>query len=472
VSPPPRPGRRADAATGAGRVPGTPVSVGSGFDALPNAHPVLSPSDSTGALGDSWYLTAVNVSTSVYDLSGTPQFAPLRLRSLGGVLPRGAFEFDPKVVYDQYDDHFVLAFLANERATRFRKSWIVIATVPDAGADDPDNWCVTRIAGDQFRADGRQWADYPGLGYDADRVILTTNQFGFSRGYAGAQIVSFRKADLYDCDAGLSGTVFGGRQTRNPDGSKSFTVQPAQTVGGVAPDVQYLAEFEYKKKEGDRLVLFRIRSTSSGLALSSVQKRVDTARLAFLGTQKGSSSTDALWDAGDLRLVNAEYDADLDRLFTAHTVRKNIPPSRYPESATRWYEIRPGGMLPDSDVTREGVIGTSLRDYGWPVIATDSAGNAFITYSRAGVKGGGEYLSAWVAEVSPSSAVSEALLKAGEATYDFAPGPERWGDFNGIDRDPANGSRVATINQYAVDDGGGGGVTELWQQWVNVVTHA
>jgi hypothetical protein len=478
VSPPARPGLtstprvESGAAQPDGRVPGTPVSVGSGFDGLPNADPALAPSDSTGALGDSWYLTAVNVSTTVYDPSGTPQFAPRRLRSLGGVLPTGAFEFDPKVVYDQYDDHFVLAFLANERPRRFRKSWIVIATVADVDANDPNSWCITRIAGDQYRADGRQWADYPGLGYDADRITLTTNQFEFGHGYAGAQVVSLPKADLYDCDAGLSGGVFGGAQTRNPDGSRSFTIQPAQTVGGAAPVVQYLVEFEYRKRSGDKLVVFSIRSTPSGLALATVQKRVDTARVAFLGTQKGSRSTDALWDAGDLRLINAEYDADLDRIFTSHTIRKNIAPSAYPESAARWYEIRPGATLRASDVTREGVIGTSLRDYGWPVVATDIAGDVFITYSRAGVKGGGEYLSAWVAEVTPSSGVSETLLRAGEATYDSAPGPERWGDFNGIGRDPSDGSRVAAVNQYAADDGGSAGVTARWRQWVNLVTHA
>lgn len=473
ISPPrrPIPAVSTPDASAASVTPRTPVTVGAGFDALRNARPATAPSDSTGALGDSWYMTAVNVSTAVFDRAGVRRTPPIRLRTLGDVLPRGAFDFDPKVVYDQYDDHFVLAFLALDSATRFRKSWIVLATVADAVADDPGRWCVTRIAGDQYKRDGRQWADYPGIGYDADRVTISTNQFDFPRGAAGTQIVSFPKADLYDCDAGLSGKVFGGRRTRNPDGSRSFTLQPAQTVGGVAPDVQYLVEFEYDRRTGRKLVVFRIQRTSSGLDLSKAQRRVRPARMAFLGTQRARrASPDTLWDVGDLRLVNAQYDADLDRLYTAHTVRKNVPPSRYIESATRWYEVRPAGKLSRSRVTRDGVLGTSLRDYGWPVVATDAGGNAYVTYSRAGAPGPGEYLSAWVAEVRPSGAVSETLLKAGEGTYDAAPGPERWGDYNAIGRDPSNGARVATVNQYAVDDGGGG-ATARWRQWVNLVTH-
>jgi hypothetical protein len=102
-------------------------------------------------------------------------------------------------------------------------------------------------------------------------------------------------------------------------------------------------------------------------------------------------------------------------------------------------------------------------------VATDTSGNLFIAYSRAGFQGGGgEYLSAHVAEVAPGGAVTDALLKSGEATYNFGPGPERWGDFNGIDRNPSNGAQVATIDQYAIDDGGGS-LTQLWQQWVNLV---
>jgi hypothetical protein len=121
-------------------------------------------------------------------------------------------------------------------------------------------------------------------------------------------------------------------------------------------------------------------------------------------------------------------------------------------------------------VTRSGVIGTSLRDYGWPVVATDALGDLFITYSRAGSRAGGEFLSAWAAEVRPSDAVSEVLLKAGEATYDFGPGLERWGDYNGISRDPADGTLIATVNQYAIGDGGDS--TRLWRQWVDVVHDA
>lgn len=49
------------------------------------------------------------------------------------------------------------------------------------------------------------------------------------------------------------------------------------------------------------------------------------------------------------------------------------------------------------------------------------------------------------------------------------PGPERWGDYNGLSRDPVNGGFVAVVNEIAVADGGG--ATDDWQQVVHVVGH-
>ena len=79
-----------------------------------------------------------------------------------------------------------------------------------------------------------------------------------------------------------------------------------------------------------------------------------------------------------------------------------------------------------------------------------------------------EYLSAWVAQVRPGRrAASTQLLQAGTARMEALPGVERWGDYNGIARDPVGGAFVATFNQVAQ---GAGRVTDVWQQVVHLVT--
>ena len=54
-------------------------------------------------------------------------------------------------------------------------------------------------------------------------------------------------------------------------------------------------------------------------------------------------------------------------------------------------------------------------------------------------------------------------LRAGSATYDASNGPERWGDYTAINRDPLDGQFLATSNQYA-------GSSAQWQQFISTVT--
>lgn len=442
-----------------------------GFDAI-FEQIGTTPADPTGAVGTDFYVTAVNSHVAVYDRTGTEVVAPTRLRTLGGVLPAGAFDFDPKVIYDAYDDHFVLAFLA----ANSMHSWVVVAAIPGATADVPGTWCVTRLGGDQTADDGKQFADYPGLGYTADRVTLTTNQFDFATLsiFETAQILSLRKSQLYDptCAASLVPKVFAHKATRQPDGAQAFTIQPAQTYGGVEPTTQFMASFAFSSNiSGKKLVVWRLKTASGTLKLAKGFVSVGTAKIPPWGTQGGGSTSTAntFWDTGDLRLVNAAYDADVGTLYTAHAVEHDFSASTdsYVESGVRWYEIDPANTLSASGVLRKGLIGESRRDLAWPAIVPDSAGVLHLTYSQASAPLS-EYLSAYAATVQPAATgFAAALLHAGEARYEASTGPERWGDYNAASRDPLDGTYVALVNQYPVSDGVGS--TLLWQQWVELV---
>jgi hypothetical protein len=175
---------------------------------------------------------------------------------------------------------------------------------------------------------------------------------------------------------------------------------------------------------------------------------------------------DFWWDAGDFRLVNAFYDADRNSLYAAHTVRKNFKPDigfdGYIEAAARWYEVSPAGALGSSEIVRKGVIGEPDVEVGWPVVATDELGNLFVTYSRASFTFD-EFLSAWIASVPRGATrASEQVLVAGGDLYDVSRGPERWGDYNAIGRDPTLGTVMFAINQYAT-------VNNRFQQSVHTV---
>ncbi len=452
----------------------------------------IAPSDTTGAGGAAHVMTAVNVSYAVYPrstLTDPPAVVPPlvsgTLESLFPGLQAGAFVFDPKVVYDHYTGRFILAFLSGHGrpfTPGTESSRLLVVSIPDATASDQSTWCLRDINADQMRGDGKQFGDYPGLGFDRNFVYVTTNQFDFGRTeqFRYSQIMAIGKTRLNTCAGTLKLRSFGRRETSDPSGAPAFTIQPAVTESELGlGDVEYFASFQESSCGflcGKRLTIWRVKKAGRGLDLATDEVNVPPGRMAPLGTQRDGSPMcnpiEHCWDAGDLRLVTAFYDADRDRLYTAHAVRSDIAPGDgYIEAAIRWYEIDPS-PIKRSHVTRTGIIGESGRDSGWPSIATDNGGNLFVNFNRAGAPVPGEYLSSAVATIPPGSTVPSAtlILVPGEALYvDETGRPQRWGDYTAVNRDPLDPFDIWTVNQYARSDGVPPS-TNLWQQVVNRVS--
>jgi hypothetical protein len=173
---------------------------------------------------------------------GTALLAPTDLQDpVPGLL---GLKFDPTVVFDQYTDAFVLAFIVRRPLTQ--ESWIVVTTIPDATAADRSTWARPRSA----------------------------------------------------------------------------ATAPAETV-------------------------WRLREASRGPTLRRSAIAVGRERIAPFGTQAGGSTAtrDTWWHPGDLRLVNAFHDADLDRVYAAHILFGDLQPDRItrgsPEAAIKWYQVHP-----------------------------------------------------------------------------------------------------------------------------------
>ncbi|HYY08900.1 MAG TPA: hypothetical protein VFA25_09895, partial [Actinomycetota bacterium] len=241
------------------------------FDGVPEVV-TLSPGDPTGALGVSYHLAAVNVQMNFYDRLGTKLFAnPKRLRSLDTQLPAGVDDFDPKIFYDSYRQTFVLAFASASDT----KSFLSLVVIPEGSENDPSQWCTVHMAGDQVTGNGKQLADYPMLGFTEDRVTLTTNQFDYTfapsiGNFRYAQILSFRKGELYDCSVPVVHIkVFSRNQTKDPDGSRAFTISPAISIGG-SPTNQWMVSIDFNGSNG-KVILWRLRVVKGILRLDRTQ---------------------------------------------------------------------------------------------------------------------------------------------------------------------------------------------------------
>lgn len=427
------------------------------FDGLGNLNG-LSPGDPTGAGGDSHVVVAVNTSVAVYSRMGVLEAGPFNLEdTVPGSL---SFVFDPKVVYNQFTDQFVLVFLGINDRFSPSVSRIYVVSMPDATAATPATWCAREVDGDQQSGDGMQWADYPGVGYDQDRVYVATNQFGSVSGWFGAQIIALDNAGLTNCASPFTYEAFSTQETLLKDGRRSQSLQPA-TTDGLTPSPAYVLGFDARcprgRCEGDRFELFSITDTGPSLALKS--KYIDAKHVEMAsGTQKGFrlSDADSRWDTGDIRITNAFYDADRNELYAAHSIAKDLNKGDgYVEAVAKWYEFTPGTPLNSSVLNRFGRVGQAKKDAGWPWVVTDSDGVLYVNYARAsGVKGAKEFLGAWVANVQPATKAPSGsiIYGAGTGPYDPYFGPERWGDYAGGNRDPVTAGRVWLVNMTATSN--------------------
>ena len=166
--------RRSGGASRPAASPLAPVVAVPAFDGVADqAGNPVSPGDPTGALGVDYHLAAVNIRMAFFDRAGLALDPPRLLESLDVALPGAAESFDPKVVYDPYRQHFVLVFLS---ATD-NQTFISVVVIPEGSEDTTNDWCVLHMSGDQVGGNGKQFADYPMVGFTEDRITLTTNQF-------------------------------------------------------------------------------------------------------------------------------------------------------------------------------------------------------------------------------------------------------------------------------------------------------
>jgi hypothetical protein len=143
----------------------------------------------------------------------------------------GTRTFDPKVIYDQYSDVFVVVTLERIAATAVDPTNYSRIHVAVSKTSDPNlGWWFHSIDSKIAFANPysglvcESWADYPGLGLDDKAVYITANMFGFpnsacGQSYGGGRLWIVNKVPTY----------------AGPDGSIVVSVHDALTASGLTP---------------------------------------------------------------------------------------------------------------------------------------------------------------------------------------------------------------------------------------------
>ncbi|MEP6719527.1 MAG: hypothetical protein ABJB21_10300, partial [bacterium] len=156
------------------------------------------PPDTMGAVGPSHVVTTTNEKILIHDRNGAV-LSTVTLNAFWATAPNGLASpstFDPKILYDRFNDRFILISTAN---ARIATSATLIAT---SQAGDPLGlWNRYAIDADST-ADGAggAWADYPSVGFNKNWIVVSINRFGYGNrggGFQGPSIYVINKTEAY-----------------------------------------------------------------------------------------------------------------------------------------------------------------------------------------------------------------------------------------------------------------------------------
>jgi len=199
------------------------------------------PPDPLGAAGTDRVIAVVNSMIEARTKAGTLLWRDSLKEFFSGVtgLPRplGTPTFNPKVVYDHYENRFVVVTL--EHVDPSNQSRILLAvskTATPATATSAD-WNSLAIDSKTAIGGVDHWADYPGLEVDEEVVYITNNmrRFGASPAFGGVRLWIVHKGVLGGFYAGSPATV----TVHDPyaGGGAYTTTMPCEVLGAVRPTV-------------------------------------------------------------------------------------------------------------------------------------------------------------------------------------------------------------------------------------------
>lgn len=407
------------------------------------------PPDPIAAAGPNHLMALVNRFFAIFSKNGTnlqQVFAPSWFNN---VVP-GNNAFDPKVIYDHFDDRWVMVWLAVDRDTLSLSSHILISVSDDA--DPNGTWCNFALRGDfNGSTPSTFWSDYQGVGFDGDAVYVVPNQFPFDDGSPYVKLRIIPKSDLYDpaCPAVTYTDFWDLRDPDFPD-VRVFTVRPAVTFG--SPGVEYLIN-DASFFTGTTMTLWSLTNPlDPSPILTATNVPVTQRQPPPNADQLGGSSI--LIDVGGPRVRNLVYRDG--SVWTAQSVADMT--GNY--ARARYVRIDVAGPTVLEDVS----FGSDGCWLYYPAITADVNDNMTMVYSRSCLD---TYIDIRYTGRRPTDAGlrPSAGLKIGEANYvkDLDSGRNRWGDYSGVAVDPANPTRVWMFAEYASSP------SSTWGTWFGEV---
>ena len=388
------------------------------------------PPDADIAVGPSHIVEVVNSSFAIYTKTGTKQLEQTFETLFNGVAVATTL-FDPKIIYDRFNDRYVMVVLEKSTSPQISK---VLVAISDDG-DPNGTWHRYRLEGALNVGGVDCWFDYPGFGYNQDGYVISGNMFNFDK---SDQFPWKTTATIVLPSAAM---LAGGAATATTfQDNQIITIQYAEMLGETTSVLYGIGSFN---KDFHKMVAIR-NITTTPTMVTRLQ-----AVAAWVGPPETAASTSGQTvDGGDGRLYGAVWRNG--QLVTSHAVGIN---SRV---AVRWYDIATNGWPTSGTnpaVTQSGNIADSTRDYTYGMVTRNAAGEIGLTFSHLSSTNAGSIMVAGRVPTDPAGTVGTPSTLSTSAGNNYS--LYRWGDYFGIDADPSDdglfwvvGMTIGTNNQW------------------------
>jgi hypothetical protein len=409
------------------------------FDGPSESDTHVFPPDSQIAAGPNHVVVAVNSLLAIYDKTGALQGSFQNFSSFFSSLGITGSIFDPRIIYDQADQRFILS--AGEiDFTGLTNGHVLLAV--SASSDPTGTWNKFAIdsMGRTPNNTGNTFPDFPGLGLSQSAVYITTNQFTLTQTclttdtqncfFSDAWIKVIGLPELLSGNPNLNITAFTNVQTAT--GFPAFAIQPALTYG-VAP-AEFLVAAEFNANPSTLLNVFAI-----GLSGTPTLSTEDLSVPSYSLPPDAIQPQGAQIATNDFRPLNAVWSNN--SLWCGQNVLKQ--PTNV--VTARWYGIT-ASSLASIALAQTGDI-TGAGDAYFPSLGVKPNGDVGMVFTTSSYS---QFASAAftgrAASDAPNSMHTFSFYRLGTSYYSDQ--ALRWGDYNGLVPDP-DGASFWMIAEYA-----------------------
>jgi hypothetical protein len=409
------------------------------------------PPDPIMAVGPNHIMTLVNTQFIIWDKQGNRLFSNYADPWFNNVVASSG-AFDPQVVYDHFEGRWIMLWDGGNLAT---EGYYLISVSDD---DDPmgDWYNYAFPANRNGMTVTNVWADYPKLGYDQHAIYMSGRMWTFYPNpfFQYCQVRWVSKTDLYNANGGpvtytdiwdIRDPANIGQRVDGPPIAATH-LDSTNTAYLIVDSPYFTSTFA---------TLWKIQNPTGTPVISAVNVPVTATQNPLNGQQLGGGQA---LEVGARVYRNAVLKDG--SLWSCTSVRGG---TGLTSTFARYVRIDVNTNTATEDVS----FGADGFFYLYPAIMVDEFDNMVMAFTRTGYT---EYAGFGYTGRKDSDPVGElaptVILKEGEASYVILDGTRnRWGDYMGIARDPAQPGAVWALVEYAKAP------SNTWGTWVAGLTH-